>query len=145
MLTQTSINPRSIKWGLGTPGALVVESKLTPHKSSTILWLKLEWKSYTDWTCYTEKKDLKDNVKVSLSYLSKHWNNFTSFWHSNTLKVIEMVIRNHIKRANWHKIDPFTFYLYVPFLWVRFNCLKAAELLQGDSLLLTTHPKKMPI
>ena len=42
MLTQTSINPSSIKWGLGTPGVLVVESKLAPRKSSTIFGLKNE-------------------------------------------------------------------------------------------------------
>ena len=32
----------------------------------------------------------------------------------------------------------------VPFLLIEFNCLKAAEPLQKDNLLLTTYPSKFP-
>ena len=34
--------------------------------------------------------------------------------------------------------------LYDPFLWVGFNCLKATELLRGDSFLLTTKASGVP-
>ena len=34
--------------------------------------------------------------------------------------------------------------LYGPFLWMKFNCLKATEPVQGDSLLFTTQPPGVP-
>ena len=34
--------------------------------------------------------------------------------------------------------------LYGPFLWMRFNCLKATKPFQGDSLLLTTQSPRVP-
>ena len=39
---------------------------------------------------------------------------------------------------NIHKLNLKNFKLYGPFLWMRFNCLKAREPLRGGSLLYTT-------
>ena len=36
------------------------------------------------------------------------------------------------------------FKLYGPFLWLGFNCIKAAEPLRGDSLLVTTYSTGVP-
>ena len=36
------------------------------------------------------------------------------------------------------------FKLYDPFLWMGFNCLKAMQLLQGDSILFTTRSQEGP-
>ena len=35
--------------------------------------------------------------------------------------------------------------LYSPFIWTRFNCLKAIWPLQGDNLLFTTSPQKFMV
>ena len=42
------------------------------------------------------------------------------------------------------KFPDINFKLYGPFLWVGFNCLKATEPLQGDSLLFTTKFPEIP-
>ena len=47
-------------------------------------------------------------------------------------------------RELWDSKLSLNFKLYGPFLWMGFNCLKATEPLQGDSLIFTTKSPEVP-